>query len=80
MQHLSRPEVSGDYQPGYYANQAVAKEEGVPYFDDDSELRNSLQQGEDPFNSDDPLHLNTNGQRILAHSLQAAVDLALKEE
>jgi hypothetical protein len=80
IQHLSRPEVGGAYQVGYYANQAVAKEESVPYVDDDSELRNSLQQGQDPFNSGDPLHLNTVGQRILADSLHGAVNLALKEK
>ena len=80
IQHLSRPEVNGDYQVGYYANQAVAKEEEVPYVDDDSQLRNSLQQGQDPFNSDDPLHLNTIGQDIIARSLQTAVNLALKEK
>ena len=70
IQHLSRPEVGGAYQVGYYANQNVAKEEVVPYVDDASELRNSLHQGQDPFNSDDPLHLNTEGQKILADSLQ----------
>jgi hypothetical protein len=80
IQHLSRPEVGGAYQVGYYANQAVAKEESVPFVDDDVELRNSLQQGQDPFNSGDPLHLNTVGQRILADSLHGAVDLALKEK
>jgi GDSL-like Lipase/Acylhydrolase family len=80
IQHFSRPEVNGDYQVGYYANQAVAKEEKVPFVDDDSELRDSLQHGQDPFNTGDPLHLNTIGQGILAHSLQTAVDLALKEK
>jgi hypothetical protein len=80
MQHLSRPEVNGDYQAGYYANQNVAKEEGVSYVDDDSELRNSLQQGQDPFNSEDPLHLNTVGQRILAHVLQTATNLVLNSK
>ena len=80
MQHLSRPEVGGDYQVGYYANQSVAKEEGVPYVDDANELRNSLHQGQDPFNSDDPLHLNTVGQKVLAHVLQIATNLALNSK
>jgi hypothetical protein len=72
--------VNGDYQAGYYANQKVAKEEGVPFVDDDSELRNSVQQGQDPFNSDGPLHLNAAGQKALAHVLQAATNLALNSK
>src|ERR1700722_3382676 len=80
MQHLSRPEVSGDYQPGYYANQNVAKEEGDPYVDDANELRISLQQGQDPFNSEDPIHLNTVGQVILARVLQTSTNLALNSK
>lgn len=77
MQHLSLPEVNGDYQPGYYANQAVAKEENVPYVDDDAELREKLKLGENAFYPDNVLHLNEMGQKVLAHSLQKAVNLAL---
>jgi hypothetical protein len=80
MQHLTHPEMSGDYQVGYYANQNVAKEEGVPYVDDASELRDSIRRGQHPFNSDDPLHLSTAGQRVLAHVLQAATNLALNSK
>jgi hypothetical protein len=78
MQHLSLPEINGAYQPGYYANQQVAMEEGVPYVDDANELRDKLRQGQSPFYPGEMLHLNEAGQAILAHSLQAAVNLALK--
>ena len=75
-QHLSLPELSGKYQPGYYANQAVAKEENVPYVDDADELRIQLKSGTSPFFSGDSLHLNRSGQAILAHTLQPAVNMA----
>lgn len=78
VQHLSQPELSGKYQPGYYANQAVAKEETVPYVDDADELRAQLNLGTSPFYSGDPLHLSRSGQTILAHTLQRAVELVLK--
>jgi hypothetical protein len=78
MQHLSLPEINGGFQPGYYANQKVAMEEGVPYVDDASELRDKLRQGKSPFYPGEMLHLNETGQAILAHSLQAAVDLAVE--
>jgi hypothetical protein len=78
VQHLSLPELSGNYQPGYYANQTVAKEENVPYVDDANELRDKLKLGESAFYPGDLLHLNRSGQPILAHALQKAVNLALK--
>jgi GDSL-like Lipase/Acylhydrolase family len=78
MQHLSLPELNGNYQPGYYANQAVAKEENVPYVDDADELHDKLKLGESAFYPGDSLHLNREGQAILAHSLEKAVGLALK--
>jgi hypothetical protein len=78
VQHLSLPELSGTYQAGYFANQAVAKEENVFYVDDVESLRSQLQSGPSPFYPGDPLHLNRWGQPILAHTLQRAVDLALK--
>jgi hypothetical protein len=78
MQHLTRPELSGEYQAGYYANQAVAKEENVPYVDDAEELRAKTTLGEDPFYPGDPIHLNGMGQSLLAHTLQRAVDLAVR--
>jgi hypothetical protein len=78
MQHLSLPELDGNYQPGYYANQAVAKEESVPYVNDADELREKLKSGTNPFEGGSPLHLNRVGQGILAHSLRKAVGLALK--
>jgi hypothetical protein len=77
-QHLSRPELAGEYLPGYYANQAVAKEENAPYVDDADELRPLLQSGQDPFFPGDPLHLNRSGQPILAHTLRRAIDLAMR--
>jgi hypothetical protein len=77
VQHLSRPELNGKYLPGYFANQAVADEEKVPHTDDADELRAQLKMQDNPF-YDDPLHLNRSGQKILAHTLQRAVDLALK--
>jgi hypothetical protein len=78
VQHLSLPELTGEYQRGYYANQAVAREQNVPYVDDADELNAQLKSGESPFYAGDPLHLNRLGQPILAHTLQRAVDLALK--
>jgi hypothetical protein len=77
VQHLSLPELNDKFQAGYYANQGVAKNEGVPFVDDATELRESLQRGVNPFNSGDALHLNRDGQVILAHVLQGAVNLAL---
>jgi hypothetical protein len=77
MQHLSLTELNANYHPGYYANQAVAKEENVPYVDDAVELREKLKLGENAFYPDNVLHLNAMGQQILAHSLQKAVNLAL---
>jgi hypothetical protein len=77
MQHLSLTELNANYHPGYYANQAVAKEENVPYVDDAAELREKLKLGENAFYPDNVLHLNAMGQQILAHSLQKAVNLAL---
>jgi hypothetical protein len=78
VQHLSRSEMSGQYQLGYYANQAVAKEENVPYVDDGDELRARFNSGKDPFYPGDPIHLDRLGQPVLARALQQAVDLALK--
>jgi hypothetical protein len=77
-QHLSQPELAGQYLPGYYANQAVAKEENVPYVDDADELQLRLRSGQDPFFTGDPLHLDRYGQPILARTLRRAVDLALQ--
>ncbi len=79
-QHLSLPELTGNYQPGYYANQEVAKEENVPYADDAEELQMQLKSGESPFFAGDPLHLNGLGQPMLAHTLRRALDLAIKGE
>ncbi len=76
VQHLSLPELTGKYQPGYYANQAVAKEENVPYVDDAGELQTQLKSAESPFYKGDPLHLGMAGQAILAHALRRGVDLA----
>jgi hypothetical protein len=78
VQHLTLTELTGEYQRGYYANQAVAKEEGVPYVDDSDGLRGLLGMGVAPFYSGDTLHLNGLGQGTLAQTLQRAVDLALK--
>jgi lysophospholipase L1-like esterase len=78
IQHLSLPELTGEYQTGYAANQEVAKAENVPYADDADELRAELKSGHSPFYSGDPLHPNRLGQEILAHTLQRAVNLALK--
>ena len=77
MQHLSLTELNANYQPGYYANQAVAKQENVPYVDDADELRAKLNLGESAFYPGNVLHVNEMGQKILAHSLQKAVNLAL---
>lgn len=79
VQHLSLPELRGGYQTGYYANQAVAKQEKVPYVDDAEGLRLLLQSGTDPFYEGDPLHLNHAGQPILAQTLRRAVELALQQ-
>jgi len=78
VQHLSLPELSGKYQAGYYANQAVAREEKVSYVDDADELRAQLKSGKSPFYQGDFLHLNKSGQAILAHTLERAVELALQ--
>ena len=80
VQHLSAPELAGQYLPGYYANQAIAKESGVPYVDDADELRTQTRSGESPFYKGDPLHLNRSGQEPLAHALQRAVHLALENK
>jgi hypothetical protein len=73
VQHLSLPELNGDYQPGYYANQAVAKEENVPWVDDADELRLALKSGRNPFYPGDDLHLDRSGQPILAHTIDRAL-------
>jgi hypothetical protein len=78
VQHLSLPELQGSYEVGYYANQAVAKEESVPFVDDADELRLQLRSGQNPFYPDDPLHLNRLGQSILARTLQNAIEQALQ--
>ena len=78
IQHLSLPELSGKYEPGFFANQTVADEENVPHTDDADELHAQLKARNNPFYEGDPLHLNRSGQPILAHALQRAVDLALK--
>jgi hypothetical protein len=78
VQHLSLPEVNGKFEIGYYANQAVAKEENVPYIDDANELRLFLKSGQNPFYPSDGLHLNRSGQSILAHVLQRAINEALR--
>lgn len=80
VQHLSLPELTGNYQPGYFANQEVAREENVPYVDDAAELQVQLKSGENPFYKADPLHLGVAGQAILAHALRRGVDLALKSD
>jgi len=79
VQHLSLSELTGAYQPGYYANQAVAKEENVPWVDDAAELRLALKSGQNPFYPGNDLHLDRPGQPILAHTLKQGVDLALKQ-
>lgn len=78
VQHLSAPELTGQFQPGYYVNQAIAKERGVPYVDDADELRARMRSGENPFYEGDLLHLNRSGQESLAHALQRAVHVALE--
>jgi hypothetical protein len=78
VQHLTLPELTGGYEIGYTANQKVAQEESVPYADDADELRAQLKSGHNPFYSGDPLHLNGVGQPALAHALERAVNLALK--
>jgi hypothetical protein len=77
-QHLSLPELTGPYQTGYYANQAVAKGENVSYVDDADGLRSQLKSGSSPFYPRDLLHLNHIGQPLLAHTLQRAVELAIR--
>jgi hypothetical protein len=78
VQHLTLPELTGAYEMGYAANQKVAKEENVPYVDDADELRAELKSGHSPYYAGDVIHLNRPGQRILAHTLQRAVNLVLK--
>jgi hypothetical protein len=73
VQHLTLSELTGGYQPGYYANQQVAKEENVPYVNDADELRSQLNSGQSPFYPGDDLHLNRLGQPILAHTLKRAL-------
>ncbi len=80
MQHLSLTELVGKYQPGYVANQAVARAAHVPYVDDADELRMDLRAGHSPFYAGDPLHLNRLGQVVLAHTLHQAVNLALASQ
>ena len=77
VQHLTLPELSGGYEPGYSANQAVARDESVPFLDDAEVLRETLRKNISPFNSGDTIHLNAAGQTILARTLEAAVHLAL---
>jgi hypothetical protein len=76
VQHLSLPELTGSYQPGYFANQAVAREENVPYVDDAAELRLALKSGQNPFYPGNDLHLDRSGQPILAHTISRALALA----
>jgi hypothetical protein len=78
VQHLSLPEVNGAGQPGYFANQAVAQAEQVPFTDDAGDLRAQLKAGKNPFFKGDPLHLNGLGQIVLARTLQRAVAQALQ--
>jgi hypothetical protein len=78
VQHLTLPELRGGYFVGYYANQSVAKQAGVPYTDDSAALRAQLQSGHSPFFEGDPIHLNKSGQAVLAHALQQAANLALR--
>jgi hypothetical protein len=78
IQHLTRPEFGGQYQPGYYANQTVAKEDKVAYVDDAEELRALMKLGDDPFYPGDPIPHNEKAQPLLAHTLQRAVDMASK--
>jgi hypothetical protein len=78
VQHLTLPELRGNYYVGYSANQSVAKQAGVPYTDDSAELRAQLNTGHSPFFEGDPIHLNQSGQYILAHALQQGTNLALR--
>ena len=78
IQHLSLPELREKYEPGYFANEAVAVQENIPHTDDADELRTQLKARNSPFYEGDPIHLNRSGQTILAHALERAVDLALK--
>jgi hypothetical protein len=78
VQHLTLPELQGNYYVGYYANQSVATQAGVPHTDDSAELRAQLESGHSPYFDGDPIHLNKSGQQILAHSLQQAANLALR--
>jgi hypothetical protein len=78
VQHLTLPELRGNYYVGYYANQTVARQAGIPYTDDSAELRAQLDSGHFPYFDGDPIHLNKSGQQILAHSLQKAANLALR--
>jgi hypothetical protein len=78
VQHLSLPELNGQVQPGYFANQQVAQAEQVPFLDDTPELRAQIKAGKKPFFKGDNLHLNGLGQIALAHTLQRAVVQALQ--
>jgi hypothetical protein len=78
VQHLTLPELQGNYYVGYSANQTVAKKASVPYTDDSAELRAQLNAGHSPYFDGDPIHLNRSGQYILAHTLQQAANLALR--
>jgi GDSL-like Lipase/Acylhydrolase family len=80
VQHLSLEELNGAYQQGYYANQAVAKEENVPYVDDADGLRNQLRSSISPFFPGDSLHLDRAGQSILAATMQRVVDITIRPQ
>jgi hypothetical protein len=80
LQHLSVPELKGKYQAGYYANQAIAREEKVPFVDDAEELRAQMESGQNPFYSGDPIHLNWTGQKVLASILQRALEVAQQSQ
>jgi hypothetical protein len=77
VQHLTLSEIAGKYDRGYYANQAVAKEQQVPFVDDGDEIRADLKSGRSPYYEGDPIHPNDLGQQVLAHTLLRAVNLAL---
>jgi hypothetical protein len=78
VQHLSLPELTSPYLPGYAANQAAARTQNVPYVDDADGLRSALKSGRRPFLPGDYLHASRSGQRILSQALQRAVNLALQ--
>jgi lysophospholipase L1-like esterase len=79
VQHLTLPEVTGKYDRGYYANQAVAKEQQVPFVDDGDEIRADLKSGRSPYYEGDVLHPNDLGQQALAQALLRAVNLGLSK-